>query len=153
MKPVVSPVHFQRITPQYAEAMQDLERRCFSTPWSEEQCRSAFTQPAFVAFGLMRGMNLIAYISVYHTANELEILNLGVVSEERRRGFGRCLLEMALRVAGKMGIEKAQLEVRESNHVAICLYQSCGFSKVGIRSHYYSDFGEDALIYACYVCS
>lgn len=116
-------------------------------PWSEEQCRLAFQQPCFAAFGLARGPRLVAYISVYHTSDELEILNLGVIPSERRRGHGRRTLEMALQVARKMGIAKAALEVRAGNHPAISLYESCGFVKTAVRPHYYSDTGEDGLVY------
>lgn len=129
--------------------MHTLERRCFSLPWTEEQCRAAFAQPAFTAFGLFQGPELLAYISVYHALDELEILNLAVTPEERRKGFGRRILDAALHVARKMGMQKALLEVRVSNHAAIALYRSCGFRQIGVRPRYYTDSGEDALIYAC----
>ncbi|MDR2744307.1 MAG: ribosomal protein S18-alanine N-acetyltransferase [Desulfovibrio sp.] len=142
-------VCFQRLDKSHARAVHELEQSCFSMPWSEEQCRRAFTQPFFSAFGLMRGAGLVAYVSVYHTASELEILNLAVSPPERRQGLGRRALDMALQVARKMGIERATLEVRAGNYPAISLYRSCGFDKVAVRPHYYSDTGEDALIYVC----
>ncbi|MDR2573641.1 MAG: GNAT family N-acetyltransferase, partial [Desulfovibrio sp.] len=86
-------VYFQRLDKSHAKAVRELEQCCFSMPWSEEQCLKAFTQPFFAAFGLMRGPRLVAYISVYHTANELEILNLAVIPSERRQGFGRRILD------------------------------------------------------------
>lgn len=129
--------------------MHALERRCFSLPWSEAQCRAAFAQPAFAAYGLFRGVELLAYISVYHALDELEILNLAVTPEERRKGFGRRILSAALQVARKMGMEKALLEVRVGNHAAIALYRGCGFRQTGVRPRYYTDSGEDALIYVC----
>jgi ribosomal-protein-alanine N-acetyltransferase len=142
-------VCFLRLDKSHARAVHELEQSCFSMPWSEEQCRGAFMQPFFAAFGLMRGPCLVAYASVYHTASELEILNLAVSPPERRRGLGRRTLDMALQVARKMGIERVILEVRAGNFPAISLYQSCGFVKVAVRPHYYSDTGEDALIYVC----
>ena len=143
------PVAFQRLEAHHAVAMRELEQRCFSLPWSEAQCRAAFEQPAFAAFGLFRGMDLLAYTSVYHTLDELEILNLAVRPEERRKGFGRRILGMALQVARKMGMQKVLLEVRVGNHAAIGLYQGSGFRQVGVRPRYYTDTGEDALIYVC----
>lgn len=127
--------------------MYRLERCCFSQPWSEEQCRAAFRQPAFAAFGLMDDKELAAYISFYHTADELEILNIAVSPSRRRQGLGRRVLGMALQVAGKMGIRKSLLEVRESNTPAIGLYESAGFRPVGRRRNYYRSPDEDALIY------
>lgn len=129
--------------------MHELERRCFPLPWSEEQCRAAFAQPAFAAFGLFGQGGLVAYVSVYHTPAELEILNLAVVPEERRQGLGRRILGMTLQVARKMGMHRVLLEVRVGNHAAIGLYESSGFHRIGLRPRYYADSGEDALIYAC----
>ena len=128
--------------------MYRLERCCFSLPWSEEQCRAAFSQAAFAAFGLMDDTELAAYISFYHTADELEILNIAVSPARRRQGLGRRVLGMALQVAEKMGIKKSLLEVRESNAPAIGLYESAGFRPVGRRRNYYRSPDEDALIYA-----
>ncbi|MDO5484367.1 MAG: ribosomal protein S18-alanine N-acetyltransferase [Desulfovibrionaceae bacterium] len=138
---------FRRMDSGDSPAMHALEKRCFSLPWSEEQCRAAFSQKAFAAFGLWRGTALIAYISFYHTADELEILNLAVCPEERRKGFGRRVLRQVLQVACKMDIQNVLLEVRRSNRAAIALYESCGFRQAGTRPRYYSDTNEDALIY------
>ena len=128
--------------------MATLERRCFSLPWSEEQCRAAFAQRAFAALGLWTGRTLCGYISVYHTADELEILNLAVSPDLRRRGLGRRLLRTALRLAAKGGIMKVLLEVRAGNAPAVSLNESCGFQRVGLRKGYYVDTGEDAHVYA-----
>ena len=38
------------------------------------------------------------------------------------------------------------LEVRQSNHSAIHLYEREGFRAAGLRRRYYQDNGEDALI-------
>lgn len=139
---------FARLGVSDAEAMHRIEQECFSLPWSLEQCRVAFSQPSFAAFGLFARCGLTAYISFYHTPGEMEILNLAVLPEYRKRGLGRRLLEMVLQVARKMGIEKALLEVRRGNSPAIALYRSSGFELVGTRPRYYADTGEDALIFS-----
>lgn len=128
-------------------------------PWSEEQCRAAFAQPVFAAFGLYGGPRLAAYISFYHAGapaeasyapcGELEILNLAVDPDARRQGCGRRLLWLALQAGRKMGMQKAILEVREGNGAAIALYLGSGFVQVGRRRRYYADTGEDALVLEC----
>lgn len=127
----------------------ELERQCFSTPWSEEQYRLAFERKVFSVFGLRRTGRLAAYVAVYHLAGELEILNVAVHPDLRRRGLGRRLLGILLQVGAKMGIERAVLEVRTGNAPAIALYEALGFSRAGVRPHYYADTGEDAIIYEC----
>lgn len=141
------PVVFRRLGPGDSPHMYALEKSCFSLPWSEAQCRTAFGQKAFAAFGLWQAEELFAYISLYHTPDEVEILNLAVSPEKRRQGHGRRILELLLQVVCKMGIPKVLLEVRRTNRPAIALYESCGFNRVGIRPHYYEDTKEDALIY------
>ena len=71
--------------------MQALEAACFSLPWSEEQCRAAFSQQAFVAYGLEEAGVLQGYISLYQAADELEVLNLAVLPVARRQGLGERL--------------------------------------------------------------
>jgi [ribosomal protein S18]-alanine N-acetyltransferase len=81
-------------------------------------------------------------------ADEMHLLNLAVHPNHRRQGVSRALLTTALQQARSQGAEVVWLEVRPSNQAALTLYQSFGFQEVGIRKKYYTDNGEDALIYA-----
>jgi ribosomal-protein-alanine acetyltransferase len=138
---------FARLGADDAPAVAALEARCFTLPWSEDVLRGAFGQSVFSAFGLKRGEALLAYVSVYHTAGELEILNIAVSPEHRNRGHGKRLLGLVLQLAGKMGIVTSVLEVRPSNVAAIALYSGFGYRQAGRRPAYYPDTGEDALIF------
>jgi len=149
---------FIRIGPEDAAAVAELERRCFGLPWGEEQLLAALGQGAFSVFALKREGALAAYAAVYHTAGELEILNIAVSPEQRRQGLAGYLLDRVLREAGKMGIVRSVLEVRPSNKAAIALYTAHGYRQVGRRPGYYTAShaapgvplagAEDALIYA-----
>lgn len=132
-----------------APALAELESRCFPLPWTEEAFAEALAGLTFSAFGIRDGApgGLAAYIGVYHTPDEVEILNIAVRADKRRRGYGRLLMAAALRDAAETGILRAVLEVRTSNAPAIALYESFGFEKAGRRRGYYHDTGEDALIY------
>ena len=48
----------------------------------------------------------------------------------------------------KIELKKMVLEVRRSNSPALCLYDSLGFSEIGIRKNYYPNRNgrEDAII-------
>ncbi len=131
-----------------------IEQRCFSMPWSREQCVAVFSQKHFFAFGLTQVLvkpELVAYMSFYQVLDELEILNIAVLPQFRRQGFGEYLLTKTLQAAGKMGMNNAVLEVRINNMPARSLYERAGFKCVGSRSKYYADTGEDALIYRLYL--
>jgi len=81
-------------------------------------------------------------------ADEMEVLNLAVGLQFRRRGIGRALLESVL-----VGFAGAVfLEVRESNAAAQELYQSFGFCRVGIRRNYYENPPEDAVVMRLQKC-
>jgi ribosomal-protein-alanine N-acetyltransferase len=66
----------------------------------------------------------------------------------RQRGFARRLLEHVLRDAAERGATRAFLEVRRSNVAAVRLYQNLGFSTQAVRSAYYTNPVEDALLLA-----
>lgn len=140
-------MQFGRLCQENAADMANLERECFALPWSEQQCSSALAQKAFAAFGVWSGGRLIAYVSFYHAAGEMDIINVAVRREWRRKGIGARILALVLQAAAKMGMQRATLEVRCSNFAAIGLYEKLGFGRCGRRKRYYPDTGEDALVY------
>ncbi|MFI3272730.1 MAG: ribosomal protein S18-alanine N-acetyltransferase [Pseudomonadota bacterium] len=144
------------LTTDDAEEVAALEQQCFSTPWTAEQFRQAFEQDTFFLWGIrdaehegirLEKSKLLAYLAVYCVAGELEVLNIAVHPEVRRKSLGRTLLDTVLQNAAKTGISRALLEVRRSNTPAIGLYEALGFEALGIRRHYYQDTNEDAIIY------
>lgn len=137
---------FFRLNAADVKELLVLERECFTCPWSEEQYRLAFDRGVFSVFGLRAEGELLAYVSLYHAAGEMEILNLATASAHRRRGLARRLLGIAIGIGGRMGMEYMFLEVRESNTPARSLYDSLGFERVGVRKKYYPDTGEDAIV-------
>jgi ribosomal-protein-alanine N-acetyltransferase len=65
----------------------------------------------------------------------------------RGGGAAAMLLDAALERARAAGNLRAVLEVRVSNRRAIRFYEKHGFVRVGKRKGYYSDSGEDALLF------
>jgi ribosomal-protein-alanine acetyltransferase len=88
------------------------------------------------------------FVLARFVAGEMEILNLAVLPDSRRRGLGSMLVREALRHAALAGCTKAFLEVRASNGPGIAFYQAHGFALAGHRAHYYRDPPEDALLLA-----
>ena len=137
-----------RLTFTDSYAISELEAQCFSSGWNAETIMEAFTLPAFRAYGLLRAeKNLAAYVTVYHTDDCLEILNLGVAPELRRQGLGKRLLSGVLHESTKEGILQSVLDVRIGNTPAIALYEGLGYVRTGRRKGYYTDTHEDALLY------
>lgn len=80
---------------------------------------------------------------------EAEILDMGVLPEFKRRGFGGGLLRGALAGLPTAGVSVCHLEVRVSNSPAIALYTHHGFTPDRIRRGYYASPPEDALCMSC----
>jgi [ribosomal protein S18]-alanine N-acetyltransferase len=77
---------------------------------------------------------------------EAHITLLAIDPDYQGRGLGKLLLSELLAEAVQRELERATLEVRVSNSVAIALYERFGFQTAGRRKNYYPQTGEDALI-------
>ena len=74
---------------------------------------------------------------------EAEIHTIGVDPAHQGRGIGRALLRGLLAAADALHAE-VFLEVRTDNEPARRLYESEGFTVVGLRRRYYRPSGADA---------
>jgi ribosomal-protein-alanine N-acetyltransferase len=72
---------------------------------------------------------------------EYEIHTIGVDTAHQGEGIGRGLLNRLLDIAAGGVIF---LEVRTDNEAAIGLYESAGFTRLGLRKRYYRVSGADA---------
>jgi ribosomal-protein-alanine N-acetyltransferase len=77
---------------------------------------------------------------------EAHITLLMIHPDYQGQGLGQLLLYGLLKDALKRKLERATLEVRVFNEVAIYLYKKFGFAVAGRRKGYYQTTGEDALI-------
>jgi ribosomal-protein-alanine N-acetyltransferase len=77
---------------------------------------------------------------------EAHIHLLAIHPQYQGKGLGKFLLGQLLQLAKEIGLERATLEVRESNHQALGLYQKFGFQEAGRRPNYYADTSEAGVI-------
>src|SRR5699024_5941260 len=80
-----------------------------------------------------------------HVEPESEVHTMAVEPEAQGRGVGRLLLEALLAEADAHG-GPMFLDVRVGNEPAIGLYESAGFTRIGVRPRYYQPAGADALV-------
>ena len=66
-----------------------------------------------------------------------ELLTLTVRPESTGQGLGKQLMQELLHQARQRGASNLFLEVRESNQIAIHLYEQMGFKMAGMRKNYY----------------
>jgi|HubBroStandDraft_2_1064218.scaffolds.fasta_scaffold1126067_1 [ribosomal protein S18]-alanine N-acetyltransferase len=95
------------------------------------------------AFGLIdeRGGMLLGRV----TADEAEVLTLGVAPEVRRQGIAADLLRAAIAEIRARGGTAVFLEVATGNTAARALYKKFEYIEVGRRRRYYAD-GSDAVV-------
>ncbi len=122
-----------------------LARSAEASQWSRADCEFAARGPG-QGWVVEAESGVVGFLMARCVAGEIEILNLAVSPEARRRGAARSLVAEALSWGKSSGARKAFLEVRESNHAAIRLYESLGFVTSGSRARYYANPTEDGLI-------
>ena len=125
-----------------------IERVSFPVPWSAGMFMIQLGLSSEMEnIVVLSGENVIGYISSWYGYEEMHILSIAVAPEERGGGAAEMLLEEAIRKSREKGCLKVVLEVRVSNGRAVRFYEKHGFTQVGSRKGYYSDSGEDALIF------
>ena len=132
--------------PEDIPKIAEIERLCFTTPWSEEAFASQLTSNP--VFKVLTVDGEIAGYAVIDTQilPESELFNIAVSPEYRGKGLSKLLMDSALADARKLGAETVLLEVRASNAAAIGLYEKYGFVQNGVRKGYYSCPKEDAIL-------
>lgn len=129
-----------------SSAVWELEKKCFSVPWSEESIRAMFSEEGYWNLTARDDGSLVGYIGMKAVLDEADITNVAVDPDRRRQGIGKMLLRELLAKAGDMGIRRIFLEVRVSNTAARALYEQAGFRTVDVRKNYYEKPKEDAYI-------
>ncbi len=126
-----------------------IERSVYSHPWSAS-IFSDCMQVGYNCWVYLDQDRLVAYGLISVAANEAHILNLCVMPDSQGKGFGRLMLRKLMQLAEERHGNSIFLEVRESNAVALTLYDNEGFNRIGVRKGYYpgADGREDALVYA-----
>ncbi len=125
----------------------EIERLSFPTCWMEDFLRREFRRPItrlWLAY-LPKMSGIAGYLSALRVMDELHLMQIATHPDYRRKGVASALLEHAERY--EHGLKSILLEVRESNEEAKSFYENMGFAAVGRRKRYYSDTGEDALLF------
>jgi len=135
------------MTADHLDEVAELERICFSAPWSRNMLAEELGN-ALSAFlvALDDEGKVAGYAGVQVILDEGYITNVAVRPEYRRRGVAAQLLEVFIAFAEGNRLAFLTLEVRASNQAAIVLYGRHGFRSAGRRRNYYEHPREDAII-------
>lgn len=139
-------IQIAAMTEAHVSQIGALEKKCFSDPWSEKSIASELDNPLSLWLTALDGKKVAGYIGSQTVLGESDMMNLAVSPEYRRQGVGRALVTALIDRLRQTGSHSITLEVRESNLPACQLYESLGFTQVGLRRGYYEKPREDARI-------
>lgn len=140
----------RKMTADDVSDVAEIEKECFSSPWTHQGLLSETENPSAEFFVLEENGTVAAYMGMHIILDECYIANVAVRGCMRKKGYGQRLVENAVNVAKSKNCFFITLEVRVSNTPAIALYEKCGFDKVGQRKDFYCAPKENALIMTKY---
>ena len=130
----------------HVAAVAELEKTCFSDPWSENSVASELENPLSLWLIAEEDGAVCGYVGSQTVLDETDMMNIAVHPDCRRKGIAAALItELVSRLKAR-GSRVLRLEVRESNFSAIALYEALGFTQLGLRKNYYRNPKENALI-------
>lgn len=135
-----------RMNETHVAQVAELEKICFSAPWSEKSVASELQNPLSLWLVAMDGERLAGYIGSQSVEGEADMMNVAVHPDFRRQGVGQALIVALVENLKNKGVHCLTLEVRASNEQAIALYEKLNFAAIGRRPNYYRHPKEDALI-------
>ena len=139
-------LRYSQLNENYIDAITELDRICFSIPWSRNLFLSELQSKNAHYLIVIDDNAVVGYCGINYVCLEGSITNIAVHPEYRKQGIASTLLEKMIDFAVGENLEFITLEVRESNINAIKLYEKFGFEKVGSRKNYYADNHETALL-------
>ncbi len=139
------------MTERHISALAQLERACFSDPWSEDALREELDNPhAVFRVAVDESGVVLGYGGMHHLVDEGFITNVAVAPAARRQGVAKAILADLAAYGAAHSLYRITLEVRVGNTPAITLYEQAGYLRDGVRPGFYSHPTEDAAIYSLY---
>ena len=126
----------------------------FGRDWSEAEFDALLRQDHIHGYLALRRNTFrrprpAGFVLVRIGGSDSEILTIAVMQAHQGSGIGRRLMEEALRLVYREGVDTLHLEVEADNAAAVGLYRSLDFETVGERKAYYSQGhaeGRTALV-------
>jgi ribosomal-protein-alanine N-acetyltransferase len=107
--------------------------------WNAEALDRWLAQPRTRGYVLERGGERVGFFIVLHAIDHIHLANLAVAPAARRTGVATTALRAVENIARHLGLQRVELEVRETNLAAQLLYRRCGYRAVEIVRSYYGD--------------
>ena len=143
---MMTAVDVRTLRPGDLDAIDEIERRAYPTPWSRSMFAGELSKPSGICLGAFQGEDMLGYLIVARYVDAWHVMNVAVDEPFRGRGVASQMLEQLFERTDDDVERGYTLEVRVTNDTAIALHRRLGFVETGIRRGYYTDNREDALI-------
>ena len=141
---MVETILIRTLAEEDLDAILEIERVTYPTPWTEGIFRDELVAPGRVYLVAEAGGQVVGYSGLMLVLPEAHVTSVTVDPERRGSRIGTRLMLRISEAALAAGAKSLTLEVRVSNRNAQALYQRFGMAPVGVRKRYYQD--EDALV-------
>ena len=125
------------------------EQRIYPFPWTVGNFRDSLAA-GYSSWICRHEGQMVGYAVMMVVIDEAHLLNISILPEHQRQGYGSDLLSHLCQVARGHGAKRMLLEVRPSNNSGQALYRRFLFSEIGRRKGYYAAPGgrEEAVVMA-----
>ncbi len=136
----------QKLSQEHIEQVAALDKLMFSSPWSNRCLEKELKKSHSLWLVAVEEDTVAGYIGSQRAGDEADMMNLAVRLDYQGKGVGKMLVEALEQEMKAVGVRCLTLDVRESNLIAIGLYQKFGFQQAGRRKGYYRNPREDGLV-------
>ena len=118
------------------------EQQFKNEAWTKKQVLDAFNNNAVSFFGAIENNQIVSFICIMETIDDINILDIATLENFKNRGYAKSLLRYIISLRKQN--QTVSLEVKAKNLPAINLYTLFGFETLNVRKKYYKD-NDDAL--------
>jgi len=135
----------EKMTMDDFEKIKDSLEAEFDDFWNSNILKSELENENSRYFVAVENGKILGFAGFIIMPDDIEITNIVTRKLNRGHGIGKLLLETIMDEAKAYGKNAISLEVNAKNIIALNLYDSFGFEKVGLRTKYYKGT-DDAII-------
>lgn len=117
----------------------------FDNFWNYNILKSELMNSNSVYLVCKNNSEIIGFAGISIIIDTAELNNIVIKKSHRGKGFSSLLLANLLNIAKDNNCKKFNLEVSQSNNIAINLYKKFDFKQVGLRKNYYKN--QDAILF------
>lgn len=132
---------------RHLRGVMAIEQVVYQHPWTQSLFQSELALPSSRVYLVARaGRTVVGYAGIMLAPDEAHVTTIAVHPRHQRRRVGTRLLVALARTAIERGLRGLTLEVRTSARGAQAMYRRFGMMPEGIRTGYYTQPPEDAVV-------